>query len=510
MKEGFSMEFREFPKLSLTVPAKTEWIEMAAVFVRKGARSRGYSLKEQSYYELAAEEVFSGLLEGSDEEGAVTVLLRDAPLGMEVLFRDRGIPVDTDSLPVYDPSSSRKEENVPGLRIFLVRSFMDELVFENRGIQGREVRLVRYRFSPVKTEVPSGNVPAPSEPGNTERALPKSWEIRSMQPEEALEVSRCAWSAYGYSYCEHIYYPERVRELNARGKVRSFVAVTGKGEIMGHAWLSFPPGDSGIAEMGAAFVNPRFRGLGCLGRFSRVLQEEARKENLEGVFVESVTVHTYSQKPVHRDGFGDCALLVGKIGITRFRKIDEEERQRLSLLLSFRFLDASPALRRFVLPPQHEKMLRRIYAHLGVPLEVAEFCGTRENENRFEGRTELQVTADMQHKSGDIWLTRYGQDTERELRRAFRGLCYEGFAGIYLYLPLWKEETAFFCSKAEEQGFFFGGILPGSSGKDWLVLQYLHDVLLNYEEIQCEDPLGKDLLAYIRSMDPEADLRRKS
>ena len=502
------MDSQEFQTLTLIIPSRSEWVELVTFFVRKGARSWGYSPKEQSYYELGAEEIFGSLLEGSDSKETVTILLRDAPLGMEVVFRDRGIPVDTLSLPAYDPRVLDREEDVPELRIFLVRSLMDELVFENRGIQGREVRIVRYRS--FREERDEKILSKPSESSEVKREFPKSWEIRPMRPEEALGVSRCAWTAYGYSYCEHIYYPERIAELNARGKVCSFVAVTGEGEIMGHAWLFFSAEDQGIAEMGGAFVDPRFRGLGCLGSFTKVLQEEALRKNLEGVFVESVTAHVYSQKPVHHDGFRDCALLLGKISRTRFRGIDEGERQRLSLLLSFRFLNNPLDFRRFALPPRHREMLRQIYAHLNVPLEDVSGIRDVSEGSFFLGRTELQVEADMQHKSANIWLLHYGEDADRELRRVFRGLCYEGFASIYLYLPLWKEESSFFCSKAEEQGFFFGGILPGSAGKDWLVLQYLRDVLLDYENIHCEHPFGKRILEYVRSMDPEADLREQS
>ncbi len=501
------MKSKEACPYTLTVPFREEWMETVSFFVRQGARSWGYSSKEQSYYELAAEEIFGGLIEGNEAEGFVTVLLQDAPLGMAVLFRDKGAPVDIHALPEYRPENP-EEENFRGLRIFLARSFMDELAFENRGIQGREVRIMRYRSSLEEGNHFREASPDVSEPSERERNLPKTWEIRPMRSEEALGVSRCAWAAYGYSYCEHIYYPERVAELNLRGAVRSFVAVTGEGEIMGHAWLSFFPADPGIAEMGGAFVDPRYRGLGCLGGFARVLQEEARRSDLEGVFVESVTAHVYSQKPVHQDGFRDCLLLLGKVSRTRFREIDEEERQRLSLLVSFRFFH-TPSLRRCVFPPRHEEMLRQIYAHLGIPVEYVEPSGEPSEKTLFQGRTELQVTADMQHRSADIWLRSYGNDAEEELRRVFRGLCYEGIASMYLYLPLEKEETSRFSSRAEEREFFFAGVMPGSAGKDWLVLQYLHDVLLDYHAIQCGDPFGQALLAYVRSMDPERDLRQK-
>jgi hypothetical protein len=38
--------------------------------------------------------------------------------------------------------------------------------------------------------------------------------IRMMLPEESFEFSRCVYRSYGYSYdWDHVYYPDRIREL---------------------------------------------------------------------------------------------------------------------------------------------------------------------------------------------------------------------------------------------------------------------------------------------------------
>jgi hypothetical protein len=54
-----------------------------------------------------------------------------------------------------------------------------------------------------------------------------------------------------------------------------------------------------------------------------------------------------------------------------------------------------------------------------------------------------------------------------------------------------------------KMGFFFAGILPGVlSGEDSLILQYLINVPIDYEEIHVESDVGRRILDYVMSVDP--------
>ena len=52
-------------------------------------------------------------------------------------------------------------------------------------------------------------------------------------------------------------------------------------------------------------------------------------------------------------------------------------------------------------------------------------------------------------------------------------------------------------------GFFFAGVLPGGiPGGDALILQYLNNVPVEYEAIQLEPDIARQILAHIREHDP--------
>jgi len=53
------------------------------------------------------------------------------------------------------------------------------------------------------------------------------------------------------------------------------------------------------------------------------------------------------------------------------------------------------------------------------------------------------------------------------------------------------------CADIERMGFFFAGVLPGSYGKGWLILQYLNNRVMDYNTFQLDSEFGKELLSYI-------------
>ena len=50
-------------------------------------------------------------------------------------------------------------------------------------------------------------------------------------------------------------------------------------------------------------------------------------------------------------------------------------------------------------------------------------------------------------------------------------------------------------------GFFFGGILPGASVGEALVLQYLNNVAIDYDAIKLHTEASREILAYVKLQD---------
>ena len=107
-----------------------------------------------------------------------------------------------------------------------------------------------------------------------------------MQSHEAIEVSKCFYKSYGYSFVyRQIYYPDRIIELNEIGQMESVVAVTPDNEVIGHCALLRWDSRPDVAEIGLAVVKPEFRGQGCLTRLTEYLIEKAKSEDAKALFV---------------------------------------------------------------------------------------------------------------------------------------------------------------------------------------------------------------------------------
>jgi hypothetical protein len=227
---------------------------------------------------------------------------------------------------------------------------------------------------------------------------------------------------------------------------------------------------------------------------------EARRFQLQALFGRPVTNHTYSQKVAESLSFTPCGLLLG-LGpaFMSFKKIHEDLTQRESMVLMYRSLVQTPPGKIFP-PPRHRDFILQLYAGLGMSPEAAGPAGDIPPPGSEPGS--LTVTT---YQSGGIALIKLkaiGPETPAELKRTLKNLCLSRFEVIHLELDLSRPAAASLVPHCEALGFFFAGILPGINGVQALILQYLNNVPLDYDKIQLHSPLAREILAYVKQVDP--------
>ena len=214
-----------------------------------------------------------------------------------------------------------------------------------------------------------------------------------------------------------------------------------------------------------------------------------------------MTIHTFSQKVAYRFGLRDCAIVLGYFPATqRFVGISEEHSQRVSAVVSFKRLE-KPLARTIFPPSQHKEMIERLYGHLEVPREF----GARPEPSIPipDERPDLRISIVESMGLARMEIERYGERNLEYTRSHLRQLCLKGIDVINLYLNLSDPMTSVLTQDFEQMGFFFAGILPAAlSGEDALILQYLNNVPIDYDRIQLESNMGKEILSYVMSRDP--------
>ncbi|MBC8342595.1 MAG: GNAT family N-acetyltransferase [Bacteroidetes bacterium] len=318
-----------------------------------------------------------------------------------------------------------------------------------------------------------------------------------MKSDEAVDVAKGAYSSYGYSYVlEHIYFPDRVREMNKQDELISYVCVTTDGEVIAHCALEMEEADPKIPQLGVAFTKPKYRGQGCLNRMAACCMDDAENRGLYGVYARGVTTHPYSQKSLLNFDLLDCAIYISSGAIREYKGI-EGTKQRESVMIHFKCLNPNSGLS--VYPPIHHKeIIDEIYNNIKLKPQFKTFD---EKLDLPECKSVIDIQTDQLNMVGKIRIKEYGIDILSEIQKNLKALCMDRMDTIYLYLNLSDPFTAKYTEEFEKSGFFFGGVIPGSDNGDMLMLQYLNNYKIDYDKIKVASDSGNKLLEYIKRRD---------
>jgi len=482
-------------RINLMIPNNLRYLPLILDSAEAFARILGFDDKQTNEVILGVEEAVVNVIEHAFTEGeqaSFELIFQETALGMQVLIKDQGMPFDPIELAKIAGKKAFGVEDTRGLGLHLMYRFMDEVSFVNLGKAGKETRMVKYLGRiPEVMESPQTDV------NKTAQQMP-AYEIRQMLPHEAVEVSKCAYMSYGYTYSnEHVYFPERLRQLNEEGKMVSLVAVSEDNEIIGHVALIFNGDDPLVPVADDAFVKPQYRGSGCLNDLGQALINWALNNGIVGTYTLAVTSHPYSQKVACKWGLNDTAIFISGDMPFEFKAIKEDGGQRESESILFVYFRPMDAVKIYA-PLHHADMITQIYEHQGVQAEIllpSAGMDIPAEEPIIEVKYDPSIIA-------FITIKQYGKNVLSEVSRILKGLCIQRIETIYLYLPLNSPNTAILTHEFEELGFFFSGIIPGSQGRDQLILQYLNNQVLDYSQIYINSEIGQKILDYIKIHDP--------
>jgi serine/threonine-protein kinase RsbW len=487
-------------RCALTLPSSLAFLPMVQGFVREYAREAGLPEHELGRLDLVVEEAATNVIDGAfggDESGSFDVACERVPAGIQITVHDEGLPYDPSLTPEYDPGADLGTQTGAGLGSFLIQRFADAVEFHNLGSRGKETVIVKYLPADTVATAPPADETSMAEVEHVPVAERAALEIGPLRKDQAIEVCRCIYDAYRYTYVnEHLYYPDRVVALNESGDMVSAVASAPDGEIAGHAALVFPDDTHEVADLAVVATKARFRGQSVARRLGEYLGEEALDRGLHGLFIEEVTVHTFTQRFCHRLGFIDTGFLLAySPATTSFEGITGEASARRSVILGFRYL-TEPMVTRVYAPRRHRDVIAGIYDRLGVKVDFS-----LRARAAHRGEPVLNVSVNPRRAVATVRIPVYGRDLPERIRGEVLRQLRDNVAVVNVYLDLSTAGTGRVAEALEDAGFLFTGILPGGRSGDWLILTYFNGVLVDYDAMRVEEPATQDLLAYIRGND---------
>ncbi|ODT69472.1 hypothetical protein ABS71_09005 [bacterium SCN 62-11] len=470
----------------LEIPIDPAWSPTAQAFVEQISIRYGISSDAANRLAEACGPLLEALLgqEFHHNDPTLQLFCRMIPGGFELVLADQGLPFDQEMWTRPQVAA----------RLKALESQIDRLEFANLGLNGKETRLRKY-FSVLPDE--------PHEAPTSQEPLSPLKEIRPFQEADARAVSRCIWRTYGYSYSvqDAVYLPDRLQAFNRDGRMRSLVAVNQENEVIGHmAYERSQVGDT-LVTAGVAAVEPAYRSQGIASKMVPQLLDLARSEGVQSLHCYAVTSHPYSQRLVHSLEFQCCCIVLGA-SLFCFEGITTESNQRESMVGYYRALDpgALELTGPLYAPNRHRAMLEAICQHLKLK---AHFEIPPARLELMPGESRLKVQESPPRKTAKIHVERYGAAILDRIRSYARHLRMQDYRCFQLTLPLYDPYTFHILKPLEKMGFFFSGLQFRSQGP-CLLLQDLYGVTLDYQQLKVEDEMARELLSYVRTMEPEA------
>ena len=130
----------------IELPSRIESVEEAAMMADEFDKSCGFGDEITFAVDLAVREsVANAVKHGNkfDESKTVQMTLADLPEGFEITVRDRGAGFSLDD--IADPTDPENLLKTNGRGILFMRSFMDEVEWENPSDGGLRVKMLKKK-----------------------------------------------------------------------------------------------------------------------------------------------------------------------------------------------------------------------------------------------------------------------------------------------------------------------------------------------------------------------------
>lgn len=455
-------------------------VTVAGAAVRAAALAAGLVERRAGRLEVVVQQLLveSRTREAVSGETGSHVEVRRDDRSVEVVLRDRRLPLDLE------------EHRRAGSRRLAHFGFVDHLEVAAEGESGNVARCTVHLDEEVLHRTATGGdveVLDDAAP-RVDDEVAASVVIRPMAAQDAVGVARCVYRCYGYSYLDPtMYRPQQLQRALDSGVVRSLVAVTGSGEVVGHIALTYQHVDDRVPEGGKLVVDPRFRGHHLADRLGRARLDWAREVGLPGIWVECVTNHEFSQHEVLGLGAAETGFLVGAQPATvHMEAVANAVEGRHSLLAMYLPVSSTPpgALHA---PERHADLLAVIVDRLGLDRTI-----TTTVVPPSAATTASVLTLSPSAGLAEVRVDCIGADLADHLADQLESLAALDLAAVHLDLPADDPSAAWAADEAEHLGWFLGAWLPCvSPSGDVVRLQRLAGRPVDNVHVVCARPEGE-------------------
>ncbi len=452
--------------------------EAAGAVVRSLAAAAGVRPERATRVRAVVEELVREAIARPrvDDEGDAAVVRAWSEAGLlRIEVADGGLPLT--------PSESR---HAPSRRLAAL-GFVDELHIRARGKDGNLAECA-LRLEPLESDLGGEQVLDEDVPVVSDAEV-EALAVRAMEPDDALGLVRCVYRCYGYSYKDSLLYePRHIAAVLRDGRMRSVVAVTPDGTVVGHCGLFVERRGDPVPESGRLVVDPRYRGHHVAERMATVRRELGLAGDLPGIWAEAVTNHPSSQREVIKLGGVEVGLLIGgSPAAVRMAGFANTNEGRRSLIVTYTPL--ATEARRIHVCERHAAFVAELAARLGIEREID--SGSKGNDGHARISTKVTPQTGVAH----IRVSHAGADLASKVADELEGLDAFDLGAVHLDVPL-SEAGAI--EALEPLDFAFAAWIPDfTADGDIIRLQRVGSHPVDVEHVVCARPEGEAVRDYV-------------
>lgn len=491
------------PIVNTSFQYNLNYLKAILTLIKEIGLARGLCSTKNYALEIVTDEILQIINNhaGTLNQPPIAIALYEIAQGIAVRIKYSGPPAEIN----LDPEKSKEDEDYS---VVLVAGFADILECKNLGMDGREFyfeihfneqQLAKDRERQGKQISPSTSVPTI----DTSTWCQDDYKMRLIEKDDAIEATRCIYSAYGYTYArEIVYYPNQFYESHTAGKLQCVVLETPDGQVAGTAILMRDTGLPGACELVGLAVKKEYQQLGLAKLLVNFLIEQEIKNNKEliSLFGEAVTNHPYSQKAIEREGFTPTGIFFGlipsEVHFTDFKKQDETKvTSRISAVYYVKQFAPWVEKTLFV-ATKDSNLVDKIFSQVGHPVNLI----TAQNlPSKPKGTSSTTFVEKLE--VGLIQIFIIGEDLLELIQSETLRLKSMGAKVIVIHLNMLDESAGWAREELADLGYEFTGVLPGDNTFHPMMLQYFSGVVFNSEDISLANPLGKEILEHVKNND---------
>lgn len=333
--------------------------------------------------------------------------------------------------------------------------------------------------------------------------------LRKYRPGDESGIIACIRDEYGNTYFKQSFYiPEQIRSEAESGHITFLVAevlcekkflsgnetageVMGFGEIAGMLILKqFYPEES-MCEIASQIFRKKYRGYGLAVPFFEYGMEILKSRHYSAAYCLPVLFHDTTQRLLYRLGLRATGLILNVFDMGRiihsYRRDHNRKHSQGIQIMAQKKKNAGT----LYLPPEHKEVCQRIYDSLGVMCQIYEQPAKKNGREKHllqPAASSIAVKQDEDQSSLEIHIHRIGADLLKRMETIHKKYPLTGRQTANVFLNINDCYAVWAYRQLKENGYFFTGLKPLCSDREYMVLHnqgeveiYLEDYMVTEE-----------------------------